>query len=88
VALSVRADIGGEYIETYGDVDKRMLDYFTFRVRAVAVGPCGTVCFGVTCLLTAPASQALRMSLNQLQETDTTPGKQEYTCVTPDQPWL
>ena len=86
--LRAVCELGGEYVETYDDVDKRMLDYFTFRVRAAPLVHGGTILLWGYLSLTAPASQALRMSLAQLQETDTTPGKQEYTCVTPDQPWL
>jgi RbcX protein len=50
-----RAEIGGEYLDNYADVDRTLLNYVTYR--------------------------ALRMSLQQLLETDTTAGKQEYTWL-------
>ena len=34
--VAPRADIGGEYIENYDDVDRMMLNYFTYKARALA----------------------------------------------------
>lgn len=53
--LVTRCEIGGEYLDTYDDVDRTLMNYMTYR--------------------------ALRMTLQQLQETDTSPGKQEYTWM-------
>jgi len=50
--LTIVADIGGNYGDSFHDVDKVLVSYFTFR--------------------------ALKDTLAQLQETDCSPGKQNY----------
>ena len=85
------ADIGGDYGEadtSYADVDTIMLNYFTYKAReAVAVIPVPPQLwpFAVSAMRgTASLTlrwQALRMTLQQLQETDTSPGKGEYSAL-------